>query len=113
MFTKAICLLAVLVLAGCQGSKQEGQAIAADETTIKVETVRCDMCVTNISNALEKIDGVEGVEVSLKEHKATVKYVASKVTRDALVNAIAQAGYNADSTPRNEEAYRDLPKCCR
>ena len=59
---------------------------------IGVEGMMCMRCVAHVKEALEAVKGVESVDVSLDEKKATVT-ASDKVTLEALKNAIVKAGY--------------------
>ncbi|HWP48506.1 MAG TPA: cation transporter [Candidatus Limnocylindrales bacterium] len=51
--------------------------------------------------ALEKLEGVKKVEVSLEKASAYVEYEARKVTPDQMVAAVNQAGYMAFLPPKD------------
>lgn len=89
-----------------------GQA-EADTATIDVKGVKCDMCVANITNALNEVDGVTQVDIDLKAKTAAVKYIPAKVTVARLEKTIAAAGYDANSVARDEAAFKALPACCQ
>ena len=57
---------------------------------ISVEGMMCPRCVAHVKNALEAVNGVLSVEVSLEQKSATV--TASCPLSD-LHNAIIKAGY--------------------
>lgn len=68
-----------------------------------IETIRfpvlgmtCASCVSRITRALRKLDGVERVEVDLRRETATVRREAARVSNAALAAAVAAAGYEAD-----------------
>jgi copper chaperone CopZ len=82
-------------------------------TIIKVPTIVCGSCVTTVTKALKNVDGVKTAKVDLKKKTATVKYTSAKVTLEKLENAIADAGYDANSVKRNPEAYEKLDACCK
>ncbi|MBU1423777.1 MAG: heavy-metal-associated domain-containing protein [Bacteroidetes bacterium] len=82
-------------------------------TTISVPSIMCDMCVTTITDALNKVDGVNNIDVNLAGKVAVVKFNPSKVDMNGLEKAITDAGYDANETPRNREAYENLPECCK
>lgn len=52
----------------------------------------CQHCVKHATEALEKIDGVSDVKVSL-ENKNAVIHVNQNVTDEQITNAIVEAGY--------------------
>ena len=60
--------------------------------TMKIEGMMCEHCVGRVKAALEAVDGVKTVEVSLKRKTATVSGSAEYA---ALVAAVENAGYKA------------------
>jgi copper ion binding protein len=62
--------------------------------TLDVKGMTCGHCVARVERALRALSGVEKVEVSLDEHRATVEG-ADGVATDALVAAVKEAGYDA------------------
>lgn len=59
---------------------------------LKIEGMMCEHCVGRVKAALEAVDGVKTVEVSLKRKTATVSGSAEYA---ALVAAVENAGYKA------------------
>ncbi|MCX6143267.1 MAG: heavy-metal-associated domain-containing protein [Ignavibacteriales bacterium] len=113
MFVAAILTVGVVTAQ----LKQSAEAAKADtkvlKTTIKVPTIVCGSCVTTVTNALKKVDGVKTAKVDLKKKTATVTYASTKATVDKLEKAIADAGYDANDVKRNPEAYEKLDACCK
>ena len=113
LFIAAILTVAV----GSAQLKQNADAKKADaqvlKTIIKVPTMVCGSCVTTVTNALKKVDGVKTAKVDLKKKTATVTYASTKVTLDKLEKAISEAGYDANTIKRNPEAYEKLDACCK
>ncbi len=62
------------------------------EKIISIEGIMCQHCVRHATEALEKIDGVSDVKVSL-ENKNAVIHVNQNVTDEQITNAIVAAGY--------------------
>lgn len=56
-----------------------------------IEGMSCEHCVAHVKEALEAIDGVENVVVSLDENSATVE---TEVSDEALKSAIEEEGYD-------------------
>ena len=52
----------------------------------------CQHCVRHATEALEKIDGVSDVKVSLEDKNAVI-HVNQNVTDEQITNAIVAAGY--------------------
>lgn len=74
--------------------QQTGEETNMKETiTLKVTGMMCQHCVAHVKNALEAVDGVQTVEVSLENASATVTGSADKA---ALVAAVKAAGYEAE-----------------
>ena len=63
------------------------------DVTLKIDGMKCGGCVANVKQALEVIEGVESVEVSLEQHQATVSGTADPAV---LAEAVTSAGYPAE-----------------
>jgi copper chaperone len=55
----------------------------------------CGGCVKSITSVLTALDGVAKAEVSLEQARAVVEFDAGKVTREQLMGAIEDAGFDA------------------
>ena len=112
----SLFIFAVL-LAGCgqRSSDDTAQTAQAEAmtTSIRVPTIQCNMCVSNITKALEATDGVTSASVDLDTKTATVQFLEAKVDLNQLEMAIANAGYDANDTKKNLEAYDNLAGCCK
>ena len=76
-------------------SKENGEKAGKGDTDmieLKIEGMMCEHCVGRVKAALEAVDGVKNVEVSLKRKTATVSGSAEYA---ALVAAVENAGYKA------------------
>lgn len=60
---------------------------------LKVEGMMCQHCSNRVSEALNAVEGVTDVQVSLEEGKATVKGSADS---RLLTEAVQQCGYKAE-----------------
>lgn len=107
-------LLLGLLLTGC-GEKKNQQATSVNLETITISTssIMCGMCVSTIEKTVSSVDGVKKVEVDLEKKTTTVKFDKSKLDIAAIEKSISNAGYDANETPRNREAYDGLPGCCK
>lgn len=66
------------------------------ETTIlKVGGMSCGGCVKSVTGVLEALPGVGKADVSLEKGEAQVAFDLGRVTRDALIQAVADAGFEA------------------
>jgi Cu+-exporting ATPase len=75
-------------------------AAGAQVSAARTETVRipiqgmvCTVCVSKIKKALQSLDGVQEVEVSLERREARLRCGQGKVRPDQLVAAISKLGY--------------------
>lgn len=64
----------------------------SQKTTLPVDGMSCAHCVQRVKDALEAVDGVTTADVDLDAGQATVTHTGT-VTRDALAQAVADAGY--------------------
>ncbi len=62
------------------------------QTTFKVEGMMCKHCQKHVHDALAKMDGVTGVEVSLENNSATVT-ATKEISLDDFAKVIDDAGY--------------------
>ncbi|MGK4008527.1 heavy metal-associated domain-containing protein [Sorangium sp. So ce1036] len=69
-----------------------------NETLLEVGGMSCPSCVRHIDSALRALDGVERVEVRLREGTVVVQHEPASAPVDALVEAVRGAGY--DVRPR-------------
>jgi len=74
--------------------RRGGYNRAVQKTTLqlKIEGMRCNNCVRHVTEALRKVPGVERVEVSLQEGRATV---SGAVPVEKLIEAVQEEGYTA------------------
>jgi len=78
---------------------------------LSISGMSCAGCVAGVENALSSVQGVESAAVNFAEHTASVM---GKVTADALVKAVKDAGYDAaeltagDGEQIEEKEQQDL-----
>jgi Cu+-exporting ATPase len=70
------------------------------ELQFAVSGMTCASCVARVEKALKKVPGVDDASVNLATEKASVKGAA--LDADAIVAAIAQAGYEAAPVQRDQ-----------
>lgn len=83
-------------ITGFQGikgdNKEEKQMAETIVKTLNIEGMMCAHCQAHVQKALEGVEGVTQVEVSLEENKATVT-MAPGVNEQDLAAAVTEAGY--------------------
>ena len=69
-------------------------ALAATKTvTLSVPTMFCAACPITVKTALNKVEGVEKIEVNLEKKEAIVTFDDAKTKVEALTEATKNAGY--------------------
>lgn len=67
-----------------------------DTIRFPIEGMTCASCVNRITRALRKLDGVEHVRIDLRGETGTIRRDPLAAPDEAIVAAIAAAGYGAD-----------------
>lgn len=83
---------------GCSSTCSVAIAHAAGNQSVDLalEGLYCASCKFAVKAALKSLDGVEQVDVSYEERRATVVYDPEKVTPQQLVEAVNKTGYRAE-----------------
>ena len=68
---------------------------ATEQVTLPIGGMTCAACQHHVEVALREVPGVGSAEVNLLANKATVTYDPSAVRLEALLGAVAEAGYEA------------------
>ena len=67
-----------------------------ENTVIKVGGMSCQGCVKNITDVLNGMSGVASAEVALDAGEAELTFDPQLVSREALLGAIEDAGFDAE-----------------
>ncbi|XMO85002.1 cation transporter [Algibacter sp. AS12] len=73
----------------------------------------CGMCKKTIEKAANKVDGVVSANWDVDKKKIDVSFDDTKTDAMAIHNAIAASGYDTEKVAGSEEAYSNLPGCCK
>ncbi|HWP51279.1 MAG TPA: heavy metal translocating P-type ATPase [Clostridia bacterium] len=65
--------------------------------TFNVTGMTCSACSANVERSVQKLDGVQSVNVSLLVNKMTVEYEPNIIDNSAIVAAVTAAGYGASA----------------
>ena len=121
---KVILSVAVIVALGVTSCKNETKK-ETETTTTEVSKdmamtdlsfgVRgnCGMCKNTIEKAANGVEGVANANWDVDKKKIDVSFDDSKTDAMAIHNAIAASGYDTEKVAGSEEAYKDLPGCCK
>ena len=81
----------------CDGESPPPVAQSDSRTvTFAIEGMSCGGCATSISEALRRVEGVLGADVSYDERRATVEYDSDRVSQDRLMEVIRDLGYRVE-----------------
>ncbi|MGN6104334.1 MAG: heavy-metal-associated domain-containing protein [Kofleriaceae bacterium] len=72
------------------------------DTILEVQGMTCPSCIRHVTAALTDLDGVEKVDVKVREGVVVVKHDAAQASISALIGALDGAGYL--SRPRVQDA---------
>lgn len=87
--SKSVCTTATPVIVSAPKERKERM-----EKKLNVEGMSCQHCVAHVTQALEAVEGVSRVEVSLEDASAIVEFDGA-VPDEALIAAVKNAGYEA------------------
>ncbi len=108
---KKLILLSIILFIGC--SMQSNRSGETNSVAISLPTMQCSMCVTNIENALNEVEGIVKVRVKLRKLNATVEYNGEIINTQEIEQIISKAGYQANDIKADLEAYQKLAMCCQ
>ena len=116
-----LAVIAALGLISCKNeaktdnetSNQEmSQDMAMTEMSFGVRG-NCGMCKNTIEKAANSIDGVAKASWDVDKKKIDVSFDDAKTNEMAIHNAIAASGYDTEKVAGDEDAYNNLPDCCK
>ena len=73
----------------------------------------CEMCKERIENELNYTKGVVFAELDVETKMLTVKFKTKHLNTREVKKIVAGLGYDAGDIARDEEAFKELPLCCR
>lgn len=122
---KVILSIAVLAAVSFTSCKSEAKKDDKKTEAVKVKNdiaytdasfgVRgnCGMCKKTIEKAVKNLEGISKVDWDRLRKKIDVSFDASKTNLDDIHKAIANSGYDTEKLKGSEEAYNNLPGCCK
>ena len=96
-----------------QNSKEEKERTNTMTKVISIEGMMCNHCTGTVQKALEAVEGVKTVTMSLEQKNATVE-LASDVADEVLTKAVVDAGYEVKGVTvgyNNGKREMALPRC--
>jgi len=117
----SVAILALVSVTSCKNETKE----AAETTTTEMSQdlamtdisfgVRgnCGMCKKTIEKAANNVEGVTKATWDVDKKKIDVSFDDAKTDAMAIHNAIGASGYDTEKVAGSEDAYKDLPGCCK
>ncbi|WP_299671185.1 heavy-metal-associated domain-containing protein [uncultured Polaribacter sp.] len=120
---KIILSIAVIVAATFTSCKNETKKEKESTTEVskKMEITdtsfgvrgNCGMCKNTIEKAANTVEGVTNATWDVDQKNIAISYDAHKTNAMEIHTAIAASGYDTEKVAGNEEAYKNLPACCK
>ena len=67
----------------------------AKKVQFSIEGMHCGSCATGIQMLVSQMEGAGEIFVDYKEKKGSFEYDTSKLSKDDIIKAIAELGYQA------------------
>lgn len=116
----SIVVIATMSLTSCKNDSKPKEetttAVTAEIVTTNISFgVRgnCGMCKTSIEDAVKEVKGISKATWNKDKKKIAISFDATKTNAVAIHKAIATTGYDTEKMAGNEEAYQNLPGCCK
>jgi copper chaperone CopZ len=120
---KVILSIAVIAAMGLTSCKNDNKPKEETTTEVPAEIAttdisfgvrgNCGMCKTTIEDAVKEVEGISKATWDKDKKKIAVSFDATKTDAMAIHKAIATSGYDTEKMAGNEEAYENLPGCCK
>lgn len=66
-----------------------------EKIVLHIEGMHCGACATGIQMLVSQMDGIKSVFVDYEGKKGTVEFDQAKSSKEAIIKAIAELGYQA------------------
>jgi copper chaperone CopZ len=117
----SVAVIAVIGLTSCKNESKQETETTSTEAPIETAMIdiffgvrgNCGMCKNTIEKAANSVEGVASATWDVNKKKIDVSFDANKTDAMAIHNAIAASGYDTSKVSGNEEAYENLPGCCK
>ena len=117
----SIAVIAVMGLTSCNSqTKKENETTKTEMAKSMAMTdvsfgVRgnCGMCKKTIEKAANGVEGVASANWNVDKKKIDVSFDSKKTNTMAIHKAIAASGYDTEKVAGSEDAYKNLPGCCK
>ena len=103
-----IAVLSIFMLTSISATHAGDKSKTAKTETaqIDIKGMTCEGCVNQVKTALEKVEGVKEVKVTLADNNATVVYDTKKSDHKKLENAVNSTGFKATKVKAVEKVKK-------
>uniref|UniRef100_A0A671KIK9 Copper-transporting ATPase 2 n=1 Tax=Sinocyclocheilus anshuiensis TaxID=1608454 RepID=A0A671KIK9_9TELE len=87
------------------------EAVKESEVKIRVQGMTCQSCVRSIEERIGSLEGVVGVQVSLSDKEASLKFNPVMITPDVLRKHIEDMGFDASLLALQSQLHPSVADC--
>ncbi|ARV05753.1 heavy metal transporter [Polaribacter sp. SA4-10] len=117
----SVALITAMCFSSCKNeAKKETKTVTTEVSKEVAMTAisfgvrgNCGMCKSTIEKAANGVEGVGTATWDVDKKKIDVSFDATKTDAMSVHKAIAASGYDTEKVAGSEEAYKDLPGCCK
>ncbi|PKB41884.1 copper chaperone CopZ [Cellulophaga sp. RHA19] len=113
----------LLAFTSCKNEEKQTTELAKEISTVNDEVAtakttfgvrgNCGMCKSTIEKAAKSVEGVASANWDVKKKQITIAFNGDKTNEEAFHKAIAESGYDTEKSTGSEDAYKELPACCK
>lgn len=117
----SIAVIIAMNLTSCKNDTKKETEVSTTEVSKEISMTdisfgvrgNCTMCKTTIEKAANSVEGVVSANWDVDKKKIDVSFDDTKTDVMAIHKAIAASGYDTEKVAGNDEAYGNLPNCCK
>jgi mercuric ion binding protein len=116
----SVAVIMAIGLTSCKNeTKQENKSTTEVSSDMAMADIsfgvrgNCGMCKKTIEKAASKVEGVANATWDVDKKKIEVSFDDAKTDAMAIHKAIAASGYDTEKVLGSEDAYKNLPGCCK
>ncbi|MFD1613724.1 heavy-metal-associated domain-containing protein [Gelatiniphilus marinus] len=117
----SVVAIAALGLTSCKNETKKVEDTTTTEVSKEIAMIdlsfgvrgNCGMCKSTIEKAANSVEGVASANWDVDKKKIDVSFDDTKTDAMTIHKAIAASGYDTEKVAGSEEAYKDLPGCCK
>jgi mercuric ion binding protein len=91
----AASILSTIAVSPLAAQSAVTEVASVRTTTFAIENMTCALCPVTVKSAMERVDGVQSVEIDFDAKTATVIFDPTVATPEAIAAASTNAGYPA------------------